>query len=156
MQARKEQHPDGLVPDGTWFRAFVAKAIVFRAVQAIVKARKFPAYQANITAYTVASLSRKTGGRIDFERIWSRQSLSKELVAMIDGWTIQIDKYLRETAKAKMPTEWAKKVDCWEAMRNAPLEFPEPLPPELQIHHALPFENNGKAPKPNEPRYTMT
>ena len=32
MQALKEQHPDGFVPDETWFRAFVAKAIIFRTV----------------------------------------------------------------------------------------------------------------------------
>jgi hypothetical protein len=57
MQTLKEQHPDGFVPDETWFRAFVAKAIIFRSVQDVAKERKFAAYQANIVAYTVACLS---------------------------------------------------------------------------------------------------
>jgi hypothetical protein len=70
MQAMKEQYPDGYVPDEEWFRMFIAKAILFRATQAIVKAQKFPAYQANIVAYTVAYISWKSGGRIDFERVW--------------------------------------------------------------------------------------
>jgi hypothetical protein len=76
MQSLKEQYPDGFVPDEEWYRAFIAKAIVFRITQALVKARKFSAYQANITAYTSALLSWKSGGRIDFEFIWSQQVTS--------------------------------------------------------------------------------
>jgi AIPR protein len=72
MQALKDPHSDGFVPDETWFRAFAAKAIIFRTIQAIVKARKFPAYQANITAYTVGCLAWKSGGSVDFERIWAQ------------------------------------------------------------------------------------
>src|SRR4029077_2509076 len=54
MQGLKEQHSNGFRPDHDWFREFVGKAIVFRAIQSIVKAKKFPAYQAIIVAYTVA------------------------------------------------------------------------------------------------------
>ena len=78
MQAMKEQYPEGFSPDEAWFKSFVSKAILFRTVQAIVKARKFPAYQANIAAYTVACISWKSGGRIDFERIGAHQALSPE------------------------------------------------------------------------------
>jgi hypothetical protein len=138
MQGLKEQHPDGFVPDESWFRAFVAKAILFRAVQAIVKARKFPAYQANISAYTVACLSWKTNGSIDFERIWLHQAISTELGAVIEGWTGEIDKRLRTTAKTRMPSEWAKKVECWEAIRDLPLKLPALLPPELRSQPAKP------------------
>src|SRR5262249_1643871 len=66
MKNLKERYTDGFVPDEKWYRAFIAKAIVFRTVQTIVRAPKFPAYQANITAYTVACISWKCGGRIDF------------------------------------------------------------------------------------------
>lgn len=144
MQALKEQYPDGFVPDEEWFRAFAGKAIIFRAVQSIVKARKFSAYQANITAYTVASLSWKCGGRLDFDRIWSQQTMSKQLRGMIEKWVVQIDKQLRETAKARMPSEWAKKEECWQAMRELPLEFPDPLPPELQAQSTRAGANPGK------------
>ena len=34
-------------------------------------------------AYVVSGLAQKTGGRIDFERLWSRQSVSAEL----EGWS---------------------------------------------------------------------
>jgi hypothetical protein len=134
MQGLKEQHPGGFEPDAAWFRAFVAKAIIFRTVQAVVKARKFPAYQANITTYTVACLSWKSGGAIDFERIWSQQAVSSELRAMIGDWVVEIDKRLRDTAKGRMPSEWAKKAECWDALRDTPLPLPDPLPPEVQIY----------------------
>ncbi len=134
MQTLKEQHPDGFEPDEIWFRAFVAKAVIFRTVQAIVKAKKFPAYQANITAYTVACLSWKSGGAVDFERIWSQQAVSPELRAMINAWVLEIDRRLRETAKARMPSEWAKKSECWDTVRDTSLPLPDPLPPELQAY----------------------
>jgi len=145
MQSLKERHPDGFAPDESWFRAFVAKAILFRTVQAIVKAGKFPAYQANISAYTVACLATNSVGRIDFERIWAQQTVSSQLRAMIQGWTVEIDRRLRETAKTRMPTEWAKKADCWEALRNTPLKFPDPLPPELGGPSAKPAPQAPKA-----------
>jgi hypothetical protein len=138
MQGLKEQYPDGFEPDESWFRASIAKAILFRAVQGIVKAGKFPAYQANISAYTVACLSFKTGGRVDFECIWAHQAISAELGAMIEGWTGEIDRRLRATAKTRMPSEWAKKVECWEAIRDLPLKLPAPLPPELLSQPAKP------------------
>jgi len=149
MQTLKEQFPEGFVPDGAWYRAFIAKAVVFRTVQAIVKAKKFPAYQANIIAYTVACLSWKCGGRIDFEGVWSQQSVSKQLRSVIEKWVVQVDSRLRETAKARMPSEWAKKVECWEAMRELPLALPDPLPPELQSQSTRgPAPHNGRVRRP--------
>jgi hypothetical protein len=144
MQALKEQYPDGFLPDEEWFRAFVAKAIIFRTVQSIVKTKRFSAYQANITAYTVASLSWKCGGRLDFDHIWSEQEVSKQLRSMIEKWVVETDKQLRQTAKARMPSEWAKKEQCWEGMRELPLAFPDPLPPELQAQSTRSSLNSGK------------
>jgi hypothetical protein len=105
-------------------------------VYAIVKARKFPAYQANITAYTVACISWKSGGRIDFDRIWSHQALSPEMQAMVNDWVVEIDQELRRTAGSRMPSEWAKKVNCWEAVRDLALDLPQSLPPESQVQLA--------------------
>jgi hypothetical protein len=133
MHSMKEQNPEGFSPDAAWYKTFIGKAILFRTVQAIVKARKFPAYQANITAYTVACISWKSGGEIDFDRIWSQQALSPEMQAMINDWVVNIDQQLRSTAGSRMPSEWAKKVQCWDAVRDVALDLPEPLPPELQL-----------------------
>jgi hypothetical protein len=105
-------------------------------VQAIVRARKFPAYQANIAAYTVACISWKSGGRIDFERIWAYQALSPEMQALINEWVVKIDQKLRRSGGSRMPSEWAKKAECWEAICEIALDLPEPLPPEMQAQLA--------------------
>jgi len=141
MQRLKEQFSDGIVPDERWYRAFIAKAITFRSVQAVAKAKKFPAYQANVAAYTVACLSWKSAGQVDFERIWSHQSLSREMLSILQNWVVDIERYLRESAKSRMVSEWAKKLECCEAIREAPLKFPSPLPPELRVQGATSSES---------------
>ena len=136
MHSMKEQYPEGFFPDETWYKAFIGKAILFRTVQAIVKARKFPAYQANITTYTVACISWKSAGNIDFDLIWSHQALSPQMQAMINDWVAKIDQKLRSTAGSRMPSEWAKKVQCWEAVRDVALNLPESRPPEMHAKTA--------------------
>jgi hypothetical protein len=131
MQSMKEEHPDGFLPDPKWYRAFIAKAILFRAVQKITKARKFPAYQANITAYTVAWLSWASNGEIDFDLIWKQQAISTELMALTETWTDKVDVALRESAGNRMPSEWAKKSDCRDEMRELFPRLSRRPPPEF-------------------------
>ncbi|UPT87022.1 AIPR family protein [Bradyrhizobium barranii subsp. apii] len=131
MQALKDEHPDGFEPDTAWFKAFVAKAILFRATLSIVRGKKFAAFQANIVAYTIASLSWACSGRIDFDMIWTRQAISPELHKLLENWVGKIDKALRKTAGNRMVSEWAKKVDCRDALRELSFDLPDKLPPEL-------------------------
>ena len=132
MQSLKDEHSAGFVPDEKWYKHFIAMAIVFRLAQDIVKKQKFPAYQAIITAYTVASLGQRYGDVFDLDLIWSKQSLSADLGAIIQGWSVAIDKALRRSAGERMPSEWAKKVECWDSLKEMTLETPTPLPPELR------------------------
>ncbi|WP_419729199.1 AIPR family protein [Lichenicola sp.] len=131
MQRQRDAKLDVKLLDEEWFRKLVAIGIVFKATVKIVRDGKFPAYQANIIAYTIACLSWQTGGRIDFDRIWQRQAVSPELTAMLKTWSHRIDVLLRDTAGARMPTEAAKRPETWEAICNLAPELHNPLPPEL-------------------------
>ncbi|MDO9247504.1 MAG: AIPR family protein, partial [Phenylobacterium sp.] len=77
MQRLKDGPPPP--PDTDWFKRLVAIGILYRSAERIVRAMKFPAYGAQIIAYIVSGLSHRTGGRIDFNRIWARQAISPEL-----------------------------------------------------------------------------
>jgi hypothetical protein len=121
----------GYEPDAAWFKAFVAEAILFRATLSIVRAKKFAAFQANIVAYTIACLSRACGGRIDFDIIWTRQVISPELHKLLESWVGKIDKALRKTADNRMVSEWAKKNECHDSLRELTFDLPEKLLPEL-------------------------
>lgn len=131
MQRLKEQHPGGLIPDEAWFRRLVAIGLMHRALQKAVRKAKFPAYQANIVAYTLAWLGWSTGGRVDFELIWANQEVSESLVSLFEEWALAADKVLRSGAASRMPTEWAKKPECWEHFKNETPSLTDPLPPEL-------------------------
>jgi hypothetical protein len=125
MQSLKDEHAGGFVPDEKWYKNFIAKAIVFRSTQDIVKKQKFRAYQAIISAYTIACLAQRFGDVFDFDLVWSRQAISSELKAMIQNWTVMIDKSLRQSADKRMPSEWAKRIECWDSLRETELETPD-------------------------------
>lgn len=114
-----------------WYRAFIAKTILFRATLSAVRAAKYPAYQANITTYTVAALSWFSDGKFDFERVWTHQAISPELRALLSQWASEIDQTLRATSGNRMPSEWAKKIECRDALRAVKFEVSSPAPPEL-------------------------
>jgi hypothetical protein len=123
-------------PDTDWLKRLVAKAIFYRAVEKKIRAMKFPAYGAQITAYVVSGLAHKTGGRMDFERLWSRQSVSTELERLAEAWAPQIDVLLRESAGQRNPSEWFKKEECWLDILNRLPALSDPLPAELSYSGA--------------------
>jgi hypothetical protein len=73
---------------------------------------------------------------MDFELIWKRQALSSSFEVLIDAWSRQVDHLIRESAGNKMPTEWAKKEECWALLRTKLPVPPDDLPPEL-LHQTL-------------------
>lgn len=131
MQRLKERHPDGFMPDEAWFHRLVAVAVMHRALTKVVRSIGFSAYQANIVTYVLAWLGWATGGRIDFELVWRSQTVSGELSTLFDHWARAADQVLRSSADSRMPTEWAKKDECWDAFKTALPALPESLPPEL-------------------------
>jgi len=124
MQQLKQEHPNGFIPDAVWYQHFIAKMLLFRAVQDVVKSLKFPAYQANITAYTASLLAYKCDGRIAYDEIWKRQAVSPELTSLIADWARAVDAGLRNSAGMKMPTEWSKRAECWEAIKHLNVLMP--------------------------------
>ncbi|MCA8102995.1 AIPR family protein [Burkholderia contaminans] len=125
--------PDGetaTLPDVPWYKAMIAKAIVFKATQKIVRPM-FQAFQANIAAYVVAVLADRLGDRIELDRIWSRQALSPELCAQIARWAKEVSDVLHQTAGGRMVSEWAKKPECRDSVLGASFTIPEDDMPEL-------------------------
>ncbi|KVC24221.1 abortive phage infection protein [Burkholderia diffusa] len=125
--------PDGetaTLPDVPWYKEMIAKAIVFKATQKIVRPM-FQAFQANIAAYAVAVLADRLGDRIELDRIWSRQALSPELCAQIARWANEVSDVLHQTAGGRMVSEWAKKPECRDSVLGASFTIPADDLPEL-------------------------
>jgi hypothetical protein len=106
------------LPDVADYKKMIAKAIVFKKTQALVRPM-FSAFQANVTAYLVALLSNRLGRRLDLARIWEQQEISPELREQLRIWATDVNRVLHETAAGRMVSEWAKKAECWQVVRDA-------------------------------------
>ena len=118
------------LPTVAEFKAMVAKARIFRDTQKLVRPM-FQAFQANVAAYVVSVLSDKLGDRIDLDRIWTRQSVSPELMSQIATWAKEVNEVLHRTAGGRMISEWAKKPECRDAVFGATYSPPAKGIPEV-------------------------
>jgi hypothetical protein len=73
---------------------------------------------------------------MDFERLWSRQSVSTELERLAEAWAPQIDALLRQSAGQRNPSEWFKKEECWVDILNKLPALSDQLPAELSYSGA--------------------
>lgn len=126
-----ESEDQVFTPDVTYFKGIVAKALIFKAVHKTARPL-VAAYLANVTAYTVALISRSFGESFDLERVWSRQGISPQLVKQIEVWAREVNERLHETANSRMVSEWAKRPECREAMFARPFSMPADDIPEVR------------------------
>ena len=126
--------PDGWEPAVEEYRRYVAKGILFREVQKIVRnVESITAYRINVSAYTAALLTEKTARRIDLDRIWNQQGISKTLVATIESWAPLVFRHLPRPARqaGKHVEESFKTQGRWDLIRNLDLQVTSALEKEL-------------------------
>ena len=117
-------------PDVPSFKRMIAKAILYRTVEKLTRGM-FPAFRANIVAYTVAVVAHRVGPRLDLDRIWQQQGLSSQFSRQVIAWAEQVNDVLNQTARGRMVSEWAKKTECWNAVRSGSFTGPEAGIPEV-------------------------
>lgn len=119
------------LPDVAAFKAMIAKAIVFKKTHALVRPM-FPAFQGNVAAYLVSMLADHLGDRIDLDKIWTRQDISQPLRQQLQVWAVEVNDALHSSSGGKMISEWAKKPECWEAVRSSSYSPVRDTIPELR------------------------
>lgn len=126
-----EDQPVNPLPDVATYKHMIAKAIIFKTVQKLVRPM-FPAFQANIAAYAVSVLSEGIGDRLDLDKIWQQQALSARLQEQIQVWAREVNETLHASAGGRMISEWAKKPECWDAVLGGHLSAPLAGVPEMR------------------------
>lgn len=101
------------LPSIAEFKQIVSRAILFKSIYKTVR-REFPAFQANITAYTVAITSKLLMHQLSLEKIWKNQAISSELHDQMYLWSQEVSHALHSSANGRMISEWAKKPECWQ------------------------------------------
>lgn len=131
MEHLREKNGQNWRPDEVYYKQLIAKAILFKTVQRIVRDEKIPAYRNNVTAYLVAYFSLKLDDKIDLNEIWSRQGISQALSNMLAEWSHEINNAILGSASGRNVSEWCKKDECWKVISKLALSLPDNLPPEL-------------------------
>lgn len=107
-----EEQGKDTIPTADTYKQIVAKAIIFKSAHRIIRPL-FPAFQANITAYTVSILAAKLGKNFQLDQVWQAQRISPQLERQIAVWAHEVNEALHFGAGGKMISEWAKKPECW-------------------------------------------
>lgn len=110
-----------------YFHHVIAAAIVFRATEKIVQARKFGGYKANIVTYTVSWLRHRHPELFEVESIWRRQRISPGQASIVETVCRAVHAEIIRAASGRNVSEWCKKEDCWKSI----LALEIPLPSEL-------------------------
>lgn len=100
------------------FKHMVAKAILYRRVQSLVRPM-FPAFQGNVATYLISVLAHRHGNELDLDRIWLQQDVSEPLKEALRGLAVKVNAELHQSANGRMISEWAKKPECWETVQSA-------------------------------------
>lgn len=122
-----------VTPTPETYKQIIAKAIIFKSAHRIIRPL-FPAFQANITAYTVSVLAAKLGEDFKFDRIWQEQRISPQLEQQISAWAQEVNEALHKGANGKMISEWAKKLECWNNVSSTKYSKQQTGIPEVLIH----------------------
>lgn len=112
------------VPEERYFQHLVAKAILFKSCERLVR-KAFPAYRAGLVTYTIAWLSHRTAQKIDLNKIWAQQGLGADLEEAIDNIAHGLFQPLQKAPGGANITEWHKKESCWTTIKEVQITLPD-------------------------------
>jgi len=107
-------------PDNIWFEDAIAKAILFISAEKIygVKPNAIGDMRYITVPYSIAWLGLKLNYQLDLYGIWKLQSLSTGLRLKLYEIMSKIEDYIKTKAPGSLYGEWAKKEECWNAIKN--------------------------------------
>lgn len=105
-----------------YFEDTIAKAILFKAADQLYGTKRtgnnIGELKSVVVPYTIGLLNCLTSGRIDLYKIWKNQKISDELSKLIYSLMLQVNPYIMNISPSNNYLEWAKKEECWLAVRN--------------------------------------
>jgi len=140
MFGLRERLGEDWCPDRDFFRLTIAKALLFKAAQSVVRKARLQSYGANVVAYMIALLAAHHGDRLDLERLWDVQQVSDEMQELFATWAPLIHGEIVASAGNRNVTEWCKKDDCWAELSALNLPLSPVLPSEFRDSMRTPQE----------------
>ena len=113
------------------YKEMVSKAILYKAVHK-ASHKMFKQATGNVVAYTVSIISVFLGERFDFDLVWKNQDVSPQFRRQAETWLREVGDALFSSADGKMISEWAKKPECWVAIKAKDYSVPSKSLPEAK------------------------
>lgn len=105
-----------------FFEDTIAKAILFKTADQLYGTKRtgnnIGELKSVVVPYTIGLLNYLTCGRIDLYRIWKNQKISDALSNLIYSLMLQVNPFIMNISPSNNYLEWAKKEECWLAIRN--------------------------------------
>jgi len=115
---------DELAITETYYKDTIAKIIMFRSIEKLISAADWYAggYRAQTVAYSMAYLSYivdKTNKYFNFDQIWQLQALPKEVERILKRICKEVYQSITDPNNGSAnKAQWAKKKECWTAVKN--------------------------------------
>jgi len=115
---------DELAITETYYKDTIAKIIMFRSIEKLISAADWYAggYRAQTVAYSMAYLSYivdKTNKYFNFDQIWQLQALPKEVERILKRICKEVYQSIIDPNNGSAnKAQWAKKKECWVAVKN--------------------------------------
>jgi hypothetical protein len=103
-----------------YFEHLVAKAKLFRETDIAVRQLRHVGYGANVVTYTLALLVFHREVDLDLSMIWATQKVPQEVTRALTLLSEDVRAVLIDAPGGGNVTEWAKKVECWEKVKQIP------------------------------------
>ncbi len=110
-------------PDVNFFHQLIAKAILFKETDSIVRKQNFGGYKAEIVTYTIAYISHRLRKQIGWGDIWLFQRLSEEWREAIRVTCIEIQKFITSQPIGTNLREFCKKESSWKEAQKLEIDF---------------------------------
>ena len=114
--------------DEQYFHNVVAKFIIYKKVDTLLKVTGNKGHASIIASYTLALLALRSQGKLDLNYIWQNQAVHDDLVPVIKECIQAISDHLRllGSDSSKNPQTESKKIDFWNNIQNKTLAITIP------------------------------
>lgn len=114
--------------DEIYFHNIVAKNIIYKRVESILKNDGNKGHASIICAYTLALLSIRSQQKLNLNYIWENQKVHEDLIPVIKECIRAISDHIRliGSDSSKNPQTESKKVDFWNNIQNKTLAITIP------------------------------
>lgn len=110
-------------PDNIWFEDAIAKSILFKTAEKTygVKPNAIGDMRYITVPYSLGWLGYKLDYKLDLYKIWKEQTLSEVLKLKLNELMKKVEEFIKTEAPGSLYGEWAKKEECWNAIKNEDL-----------------------------------